>query len=118
MIAAAVTDSLSALQTAITAAGTLANASPPVLAPVGTAAASVLAAIDAQTQQLEEAIDQSALGGIAIGMDVPAMVTTFVAQSQDAVDLSTLETTRGYVARLAANIANASSVTQAVLVGP
>lgn len=114
MIAAAVTNAVAALAAAVTAAGTLANASPTQLAPVSDAAAAALAAIDDQTELLEEAIDQAAFGGIAIGMDVPAMVTTFVDQTQDALDLSTLRTLRAYVARIAANIGNASGV----LVGP
>lgn len=110
MIAAAVTNAVAALGTAVANAGTLANASPTQLAPVTNAAAAALAAIDAQAETIEETINQSALGGIAIGMDVPAMVATFVAQAQDALDLSSLRTLRGYVARIAANIANANGV--------
>jgi hypothetical protein len=115
VIDAAVTNSVAALQTAVSAAGTLQGALPSVLASVGTAASAALTAIDAQSAQLESTIDQEALGGLVIGMDVPAMVATFIEQTQDALDLSTLQTARGYVARLLANVNNAGA---APLVNP
>lgn len=118
MIAAAVAQALSTLQSAVSAAGTLQNASPTVLAPVAAAATAALAAIDDQAAILEQMIDQETFGGVAVGMDIASMVATFVDQAQDALDLSTLQTARGYVARIAANIGNAGAVTPAVITAP
>lgn len=106
-IDAAVTDAVAALQTAITNAGTLQNASQATLAPVAAAVTAALAAVDAQTAAIEPTIDETAVGGIHVGTPVPVMVTELLAQTQAATDLSALKTLRGYVARIGANIANA-----------
>lgn len=106
-INAAVTGAVAALQAAVAASGTLANAPRSALAPIVIAAQSALSAIDAQVASIEPTIDQTEVGGIHVGMPVPQMVTTLVAQSQSATDLSQLETLRGYVGRVLANVANA-----------
>lgn len=106
-VASTVTAAIAVLQSAVTAAAPLQNASQAALAPVVTAANAALAAIDTQSASIEALIDQTALGGIHVGMDAPAMVVTFLAQTQAALDLSTLKTLRGYVARIRVNVGNA-----------
>lgn len=107
MIDAAVTSAVTNLQTAIDNAGTLQGASQSALAPVLSAVSTALAAIDAQAASIEASIDETSLGGIHVGQPAPQMVLTLVAQTQLAVDLSSLKTLRGYVARIAVNIQNA-----------
>lgn len=107
MIDAAVTSAVAALQTAVGNAGTLQNASPSILAPVLTAVLAAQAAIDAQCTSIEGMLDETSVGGIHVGQPAPAMVTTLVAQTQAALDLSSLYTLRGYVSRIGVNIQNA-----------
>lgn len=107
MIATTVTAALSDLGAAISAAGTLQGASQSTLAPVLSAVDATLAAIDADAASIEASIDQTSVGGIHVGMAAPLMIATLVAQAQASTDLSTLHTTRGYVARVGANIVNA-----------
>lgn len=107
MIDVAVTNAVAAVQIAVANAGTLQNASQSTLAPILDAVATALQEIDAQCASIEAVIDETAVGGIHVGTPVPQMITTLVAQTQGATDLSNLHTLRGYVARIGANIENA-----------
>lgn len=107
MINAAVTDAVNALEAAIAAAGTLQNASPSTLAPIVTAVQAAVSAIDAQCATLEASIDETSVGGIHVGTPAPQLITTLVAQTNAATDLSNLHTLRGYVSRIGANVENA-----------
>lgn len=107
MISVSVSASVVALQAAVTAAGTLANASQQTLAPVKAAVAATLAEIDAQSTSIEATIDQTSVGGIHVGTPAPLLAAALIAQSTAVVDLSTLKTMRGYVARIGRNLDNA-----------
>jgi hypothetical protein len=106
-INAAVTAAVATLQATITATGTLQSAAQSTLAPIVVAANAALAAIDAQVAQIEPTIDETAVGGLHVGTPAPQLVTTLVTQTQSATDLSQLETLRGYVGRILANVVNA-----------
>lgn len=107
MIDAAVTNAVAALQAAVAGTGTLQNASRQTLAPIGAAVATALAAIDAQSAEIEAMIDETSVGGIHVGAMAPALAATLLTQTQAITDLSALKTLCGYVARIGANIANA-----------
>lgn len=106
MIDAAVTNAVAALQAAV-ASVTLQGASQQTLAPIVTAVTAALAAIDAQASEIEAMIDETSVGGIHVGTMAPALAATLLTQTQAIADLSTLQTLRGYVSRIGANIANA-----------
>jgi hypothetical protein len=106
-INAAVIQAAAALRTVVDNAGTLQNAPQSVLAPIGVAAATTLAAIDAQVAQIEPTIDETAVGGLHVGTPAPQLAQILVTQAQGIADLASLQTLRGYVGRIAVNIANA-----------
>jgi hypothetical protein len=106
-INAAVTQAVAALENAVAAVGTLQNAPQSALAPIGTAAATALAAIDAQVAEIEPTIDETAVGGLHVGTPAPQLAQILVEQTQGIADLASLVTLRGYVGRIAMNIANA-----------
>ena len=106
-INAAVTAAVAALQAAIDSAGTLQNAPQAALSPIVVAATAALAAIDAQVASIEPSIDETAVGGIHVGMAPQQMAITFAEQASGATDLSQLETLRGYVGRVLTNVSNA-----------
>lgn len=106
-INAAVTSSLASLQTAIANAGALQAAPQSTLAPIVSAVNAALAAIDAQAASIEATIDETSVGGIHVGTPAPQMAAILIAQSGGIADLSALQTMRGYVARIGANVENA-----------
>jgi hypothetical protein len=106
-LSAAVTNALAALQAAIEGAGTLQNAPPQVLAPVIAAANNAVTAINTQIAELDASIIETSVGGIAVGMPVPLMISTLIAQTQAVMDDSTLQQLLGFVTRILANLVNA-----------
>ena len=108
MINPAVTASIGVVQAAITSIPSrLAGASQVTLAPIALAVAVAVAALDKQAAVTEAAIDQNTVGGIGVLIPAPVLAAALLKQAGLLQDLSTFKIARGYLTRIAVNIANA-----------
>jgi hypothetical protein len=95
------------LNAAIAAAGTLQGASLIQLAPVAIAANAALTALAGNIATVEADIDPTTVGGVGTGTPAPVLATALLRQASDVLALTALETAKGYVGRVAANLSNA-----------
>lgn len=106
-VSATVDNALASVKAALAAVGKLEGASQVALAPVIAAANSAKVVFDTEQARIEGLVDETSLGGVTAGVPVPQIIAALNVQANNAQQLAGLVAGKGYLRRLAGNMARA-----------